>query len=244
MNKEQIQVTVEPNPSDLAQFKKEFVTEYLNSDVKVADNYADWSRRDPKYFAPIAAPLLGMRCLRQDPWECTLSFICSQNNNIKRITQLVAAIRNNFGEPIPSDSFRDENPHAFPSLASFKRTATDQKLRSLGFGYRAPYIIESLKKIEEKGGEAWIRGLRGQPLETVRVELTALKGVGRKVADCVALFSMDCPETIPVDTHVFQIAKKFGFLKSGSSATLNDKTHNLIADAFIGKYGDKAGWAH
>ena len=73
----------------------------------------------------------------------------------------------------------------------------------MGFGYRAPYIVSTLKTIEEKGGESWIRGLREKPLTEVRSELITLKGVGRKVADCVALFSMDCPETIPVDTHVF-----------------------------------------
>ena len=55
---------------------------------------------------------------------------------------------------------------------------------------------------------------------------------------------MDCPETIPVDTHVFQIAKKFGFLKKGQSATLNEKTYIEISDAFVERYGDKAGWAH
>ena len=27
-------------------------------------------------------------------------------------------------------------------------------------------------------------------------------GVGDKVADCVALFSLDSSETVPVDTHV------------------------------------------
>ena len=96
-------------------------------------------------------------------------------------------------------------------------------LRDLGFGYRAPYIISSLKTIESKGGELWLRNLRGQPLSDVRTELMQLKGVGRKVADCIALFSMDCSETIPVDTHVFQIAKKFGFLKGAKqSATLTD----------------------
>lgn len=126
-----------------------------------------------------------------------------------------------------------------------KKKANEAKLRKLGFGYRAPYIVSALKTIEKKGGEAWIRGLRAKPLAEVRSELVQLKGVGRKVADCVALFSMDCPETIPVDTHVFQIAKKFGFLKKGqSSQALNEKTYAQISDAFVGRYGDKAGWAH
>ena len=135
---------VEPGPDDLEQFKTIFVDEYLNSKVNIEKLYAVWSKRDPKYFAPIAKPLVGVRCLRQDPWECTLSFICSQNNNIKRITQLVAAIRDNFGDPIPSQSFATENPHSFPSLAAFKKGASDAKLRALGFGYRAPYIMATL----------------------------------------------------------------------------------------------------
>ena len=105
---------MEPEPSDMAKFKREFVDEYLNASVNVAQMYAIWSKRCPKYFAPIAKPLQGMRCLRQDPWECTLSFICSQNNNIKRITQLVAAFRDNFGPQINADGV---NLHAFPTLA-------------------------------------------------------------------------------------------------------------------------------
>lgn len=57
--------------------------------------------------------------------------------------------------------------------------------------------------IEEKGGSGWLEGLRGQKIEKVREELTSLIGVGNKVADCIALFSLDCAGTIPVDTHVF-----------------------------------------
>lgn len=96
-----------------------------------------------------------------------------------------------------------EGLHSFPSLKALKSGANEAKLRTLGFGYRAPYIVESLNLIEQKGGEQWIRDLRGKPIAHVRSELTTLKGVGRKVADCVALFSMDCADTIPVDTHVF-----------------------------------------
>ena len=157
----------------------------------------------------------------------------------------MAAIRNNFGDEICTDETTNAKYHAFPTLKQFKSKATDSMLRELGFGYRAPYIISTLSTIESKGGEDWLRNMRGKPLSTVREELTQLKGVGRKVADCIALFSMDCPETIPVDTHVFQIAKRFGFLKGAkSSQTLNDALYVKITDAFQDKYGDKAGWAH
>jgi hypothetical protein len=61
LNPSQVQVIVDPHPEP--GFEKEFKA-YLNLDVKIAKHYEDWSIRDPKYFAPIAKPLLGIRCLR------------------------------------------------------------------------------------------------------------------------------------------------------------------------------------
>jgi len=173
--------------------------------VDVAALYKHWSERDVKYFGKVSDKLTGIRCLRQDPWECTLSFICSQNNNIKRITGLVRSIRNNFGSKICVGPDQTDI-YAFPSFDAFKEKVTEQKLRELGFGYRAPYIVKSTKYIETKGGASWLDSLRGKPPSVVREELTQLHGVGSKVADCIALFSIDCPSVIPVDTHVFQIA--------------------------------------
>ena len=72
----EIAVEVDPHPEDESAFKTAF-SEYLNLDCKVSELYADWSKRDPSYFGKIASPLHGVRCLRQDPFECTLSFICS-----------------------------------------------------------------------------------------------------------------------------------------------------------------------
>ncbi|CAD7947207.1 unnamed protein product, partial [Amoebophrya sp. A120] len=39
-------------------------------------------------------------------------------------------------------------------------------------------------------------------------ELMRYPGIGHKVADCIALFSCDCLDLVPVDTHVWQIAKQ------------------------------------
>jgi len=93
----------------------------------------------------------------------------------------------------------------FPTIEQMSK-ATEQQLRQLGFGYRAGFIVASVKMIQEKGGQKWLDDLRGQPLDKVRSELIQLKGVGNKVADCIALFSLDCDGCVPVDTHVFQIA--------------------------------------
>lgn len=170
-----------------------------------------------------------------------MSFICSQNNNIKRIFSLVKTLRQTYGSKINCTSEHAEDQFAFPTLAQMKK-ATDAELRALGFGYRAPYIIKSLDMIEEKGGEEFLLGLRQESLEKCREELTELHGVGNKVADCIALFSLDQASCVPVDTHVFQIAKKFKFI-SGST-TLTASTYQQINEAFVKKYGDKAGWAH
>ena len=66
-------------------------------------------------------------------------------------------------------------------------------------------------------------------------------GVGRKVAECVALFSCDCLELVPVDTHVWQIARKHYGIKD---ATLSAATYTKITDTFIDVFGACAGWAH
>ena len=117
----------------------------------------------------------------------------------------MAAFRANFGSEI---GVIDGKTHfAFPTVEQLAdKAVTEEKLRALGYGYRANYIVAAVKMIKEKGGSEWLTGLRKLPLDEVRTELTTLKGVGRKVADCVALFSMDKAGTIPVDTHVFQIA--------------------------------------
>lgn len=59
--------------------------------------YAIWSNACPR-MALICSHLPGVRVVRQDPWECLISFICSSCNNIKRITQMLDTLRRNYGE--------------------------------------------------------------------------------------------------------------------------------------------------
>ncbi|TNV77670.1 hypothetical protein FGO68_gene11284 [Halteria grandinella] len=249
-----------PDDSDgkfLTLFKR-----YIQYDtVKVQELYAEWSLR-LKHFKEIASHIEGVRCVRQDPWECTISFICSQNNHIKRITAMLEVMRQQYGqyicdveEPVETDASSKEEEkkeplkairkiYRFPTVDELKK-ATEAELRGLGFGYRAKFIVQSVKMIEEKGGDKWFESLRGKPLEKVRAELVTLMGVGNKVADCIALFSLDCADSVPVDTHVFQIAQKLGYIKGLKfQASMTDKLYVEIGDAFRKRFGDKAGWAH
>ena len=178
---------------------EEFLGSYLRyPSVNVEKLYSQWTKADSKYFAKAGTYLPGVRCLRQDPWECLICFILSSNNNIKRIQSLVIKLRETFGETIPGTK-----EHAFPTIEKLLQ-ASEQQLRDLGLGYRAKFIVESVKIIQQKGGHKWLFGLRAEKdsSEVVK-ELTQLLGVGRKVADCVRLFSLDNDSAIPVDTHVF-----------------------------------------
>ena len=85
--------------------------------------------------------------------------------------------------------------------------------------------------------------LRCLPYDEAKAELLKLSGIGPKVADCILLMSLDQPSAIPVDTHVFQIAKKYlPHLAKNKSVT--DKVYKEIGDHFRGLYGSHAGWAH
>jgi N-glycosylase/DNA lyase len=76
----------------------------------------------------------------------------------------------------------------------------------LGLGYRAKYLEGTVRIIREKGGAAWLEGLKGEGHEKVKEGLLCLPGIGPKAADCIALMCLDQTGAIPVDTHVWKIA--------------------------------------
>lgn len=59
------------------------------------------------------------------------------------------------------------------------------------------------------------------PLEDAKRRLTSLPGVGPKTAACVLLFACHRP-ALPVDTHVFRVAKRIGLIGDGTGA---DRAH-------------------
>ena len=64
------------------------VHHYLNLSPNLTELYEQWSRADAN-FRKRAPKFTGVRILRQDAWEALIGFICSSNNNIIRISQMV-----------------------------------------------------------------------------------------------------------------------------------------------------------
>ncbi|GAB5037466.1 ankyrin repeat protein, partial [Nannochloropsis oceanica] len=167
--------------------------DYFQVGTPLAPLYATWAHGDPR-MRSVADSLPGVRVVRQDPVECLFSFICSSNNNIARIGLMLTRLRQTYGEPL------GDGHYTFPSVSSLA-AASEEELRGLGLGYRARFIKKTAAKLIDLGGEEWLLSLRGKGREEAQEALCAFPGVGRKVADCVALFSLDQHGAIPVDVH-------------------------------------------
>jgi N-glycosylase/DNA lyase len=154
----------------------------------------------------------------------------------------------------------EEAMHDFPTPSSLTGSGVESHLRELGFGYRARYIAETARKVALEKPADWLESLRNpeQPsfnpvpvpnrdhatYKGAHDELLSLSGVGPKVADCVCLMGLGWGESVPVDTHVWQIAQrdyKFGKVKT---KTFNKVMYDSVGDHFRGLWGKYAGWAH
>jgi N-glycosylase/DNA lyase len=232
-------LTSVPNGFEL----KEFMYEYFQLQYSLKGLYQEWSQDDQR-LATIAQCIPGVRMIDQDPWECLISFICSSNNNIPRIAKMLSAIRMQYGEPLLT--IGGETFYSFPSLEQLSK-ATDAELRASGMGYRAKYIIETMRILQGHGGESYLRELQQMDdAAVVQEKLCEFCGVGRKVADCVALFSMRQQDAIPVDIHVWNIALRDydseGLLSQVKSLT--PAVYKQVGDLFRSMFPSKAGWAH
>jgi N-glycosylase/DNA lyase len=141
----------------------------------------------------------GVRILRQDSWECLVSFIISQNNNQTRITKNIHLLTKTYGKPLKHGFYTFPQPHEL---------GTEEEMRKLGLGYRARYLAD-IKHIDPTR----LDSLRYLPYETAKKQLTQINGIGPKVADCILLFSLGFDEACPEDTWIKKVFKKTGLTK-------------------------------
>jgi len=162
------------------------LSDHFQLGTPLGELYTHWRSADARTSAVLDA-LPGLRVLRQEPTECLFSFICSSNNNIGRITGILARLRAAYGTQIPilnAEPFGElaELPafYAFPTIERLAQVP-DEELRALGLGYRARFIRETATLLLEKGGADWLLEQRQRSREEVQTSLVELCGVGRKV---------------------------------------------------------------
>ena len=209
---------------------KNIIIDYLKLDENLDEVYKYISK--DIYINSAINKYKGMKILNQDPWECLISFICSSNSNIKRISKNVEDISIEYGNKI---TFNGTERYSFPSAITLSNT-TEQKLRNLGLGFRAPYVLESAKIIASN--QINLENLRTLNYQDALDILIKLPGVGDKVANCILLFSLDKTEAFPVDVWIQRVLKEKYF-------NIKDKTNiikvRLKAQNYFSNY---AGYAN
>ena len=142
----------------------------------------------------------GLRLLRQEPWECLVSYLCSGTNSIRGIRASVEKIARLGRRKVYLD---DEERFVFPSPAQIAEQG-QRPLADLRLGLssrprniflmaiylaRDPLLLEPKEAKEVSGSEAVER-------------LDSHRGIGPKIASCVALMSLDKLDAFPVDRWV------------------------------------------
>lgn len=154
-----------------------------------------------------------VRILRQEPWECLVSYICSQNNSIDRIAGIVDMLADKYGDPsvldgVPCNSFP-------PPQCLFEVGETELNGLRLGLN-RGSLIWTAARDVTE--GCLDLNALSRCPYERSKSLLMRYKGIGPKIADCVCLFALDKAEAFPMDRHIAAALSKFYGKKHRSGA--------------------------
>jgi len=141
----------------------------------------------------------GLRLIRQEPWECLISYICATFKNIPAIKQMIRNLSMRFGRPI---TFEGYEFYAFPEPESLA-DASLRDLRSCKLGYRAESIREAARVV--CSSKLNLESLKALSYAEAKKVLMALSGVGAKVADCVLLFSLEKLEAFPIDVWMKRV---------------------------------------
>ena len=167
--------------------------EYFALDEDLAPLYS--MQHKHKFIREAIEYSKGLHLLRQDPWECLISFICSQQKAIPQIKLAVESIASRVGTRLESGNF------AFPRPDQI----TVGSLEGLKLGYRERYIYSAAISVQKYGFDVYKYTSDRVSYDTAMVNLLSLTGVGVKVANCVALFSLGFKNAFPIDTHIEKV---------------------------------------
>ncbi|MDR1018828.1 MAG: 8-oxoguanine DNA glycosylase [Lachnospiraceae bacterium] len=142
----------------------------------------------------------GIRILHQDLWEMIITFIISQQNNIKRIKKLIEIISEKYGKKC-TDKYGNKY-YSFPTPEELNKVSIEE-LNGCSLGYRSKYIFKTSEMIVSK--EVDLDEIKKMNYKDAREELLKLVGIGKKVADCICLFALHHLEAFPIDTHIKQV---------------------------------------
>ncbi len=167
-----------------------FVIHFFRLDEDLDSIYKEIDR-DPVIHQAIEK-YRGLRMIRQDPWECLISFLCSSAKAISHIRSMIEVLCKSSGRKI---SWGNYLGYGFPEPHCIE---TPLQLESVKAGFRTKYLVKASQCIDRSR----LRSLRSLSYKEARKQLMSLSGVGKKVADCTLLYSLDFLEAFPMDTWI------------------------------------------
>ena len=167
----------------------------------------------------------GIRLLRQEKFEMLMTFIISQNKSMPQIKQLVARISEKYGTEL-----KDAKGifHTFPTPEQLA-SVTEEDFRALKVGYRATYLLDAVDKV--LSGAVNLEKMEGLSTEELRTSLLTIKGVGRKVSDCVLLFGYHRMDVFPLDVWMKRAVSALYF----EGEKVSDKKMLAMAEEKFGR---------
>ena len=179
----------------------------------------------------------GMRILRQDPFQCYISFIVSSNSNIPNIQTRLQKLSQKFGEK----KIVDKNEFfLFPEPEKLANASINE-IAKCGLGYRTKYVKKAAIAINK--GMIDFSSLKKQDYQEARDSLCQVFGIGKKVADCILLFSLDKLEAVPLDRWVLRILQKYYSKEFQiSTKTITEKTYDELHNKIVDHFGEYAGY--
>lgn len=231
-----VELRTYPPPADPAAW----FSAYFRLDVDLKTLYGRFRGAHP-YLAEAIDLFPGLRVLGQPPVEVILSYALSVNNSVPRISRAIEVLSRRLGQHIAT--LDGISYHAFPrpEVLAGLNLPDPELAAQTGAGWR----LENLKRVAGAllaRGEGWLTGLMGKPYEEAWTELMTLPGVGPKIADCVCLFGLRFDEAVPVDTHIWALAREL-FGPVISTRTLTPAAYRLVSRLYREKFGPFAGWA-
>lgn len=187
-----------PDGARLHCTEEEFTTlwrDYFDLNIDYARFRAAVPKRD-RFLSRAAQYGRGIRILRQDPWEMLITFIISQRKNIPAIQRSVELLSRKCGRELAAGRFAFPTPERLAEL-------TAEELAACSLGYRAGYVHAAAALVAE--GTLNLAHLCTHRDCDLLEALTAVPGVGPKVANCVALFGYHRLTGFPRDVWINRI---------------------------------------
>ena len=179
----------------------------------------------------------GMRILRQDPFQCYISFIVSSNSNIPNIQTRLQKLSQRFGERKMIDGMEF---FLFPKPEKLAN-ASIADIAKCGLGYRTKYVKKASIAVDK--GMINFSSLKKLDYQEARDSLCQVFGIGKKVADCILLFSLDKLEAVPLDRWVLRILQKYYSKEFQiTTKTITEKTYDDLHDKIVDHFGKYAGY--